>query len=188
MTPPAESSINHLIQAGTLLSDEIEFKSLISIIVEQSRDITRSDISSLFLYSQVLDEKPYLKLIYKQGIYCIKEKFLRNNELISFIEDCKETVLILERKKSPFLEILLHKEMQSGICLPINTGKTKIGIVILNSRIPFFYNNDKFSFLDAFIRLAGGMLHNSRMYRELKTHLRDSEKASVHQEPGKEKI
>ena len=82
----------------------------------------------------------------------------------------------------PFLGLLLTARMQSGIALPIATPTSKLGILILNSLSPNFFTRERFDFLDSFSKLAGGMLHNSQMYLDLRETLRRVEALERYQE------
>jgi len=105
-----------------------------------------------------------------------------SSELVDFIRESDETVVLTERKRSPFLDILCNEHMQCGIAMPLSTPKIVVGILVLNSIEPGFYNRDKFNFLDSFSRLAGGMLHNSRMFKQLRDYLREIEELHLYQE------
>jgi class 3 adenylate cyclase len=62
------------------------------------------------------------------------------------------------------------------------TPTGKIGILFLNSRHAGYYTRDRFLFLDSLTQLAGGMLHNSQLYRELQRQLRHVEELERYQE------
>ena len=44
--------LEELVRASSLLSQEISFRSVISSLVEQSLDVTHSDLAVLYLYPQ----------------------------------------------------------------------------------------------------------------------------------------
>ncbi|NIR98554.1 MAG: GAF domain-containing protein, partial [Gammaproteobacteria bacterium] len=92
-------------------------------------------------------------------------------EWVQFVEECEEAALLLEPQPGPFMGLLLHPDMHSGIALPIYTQAAKLGLLVLNARAPLFYNRERFQFLDSFAKLAGGLLHNARLFRELKEYL-----------------
>ena len=98
------------------------------------------------------------------------------------MEDCREAVVLLSRRKSPFEGLLLNERMQSGIALPVTTPKADIGILILNSLQPNHYGRERLRFLDGLLQLASGMLHNARLYRELEEYARHIEELERYQE------
>ncbi|MFW6250800.1 MAG: adenylate/guanylate cyclase domain-containing protein [Alkalispirochaetaceae bacterium] len=175
--------LEELVRASSLLSQEISFRSVIASLVEQSLDVTRADLAVLYLYPR--DDhgsSGELKSSFQRGRYEVPRSFARESELVSFLEDCQEAVVLLSRRESPFLELLLHEEMESGIALPVFTPKAAIGILILNSRSPNHFGRLRLRFLDGLLRLAAGMLHNSRLYRELEDHARQIEELERYQE------
>ena len=151
------------------LSRENKLSAMISILVEQSLDISKSELAGLYLYPESGGNP---KLVYKRGWYSLPPELSRRSELISFAEDCNETIVLLSRKKSPFAGVLLDKKMNSGIILPIMVPTERLGFLILNSDRENFYSGERFRFLESVSKFAGGMLHNSVLYTQLQEHLR----------------
>ncbi|UCF99327.1 MAG: guanylate cyclase [Spirochaetaceae bacterium] len=174
-------TLDELVRAGSLLSHDPNFRYMASILVEQTLDISKSDLACLYIRSDP-EHRSDLNLIHRRGRYQVPERLSRHSELVQFVEEAGETVVLLERKPSPFLELLLDSRMQCGIGLPIATPTARLGILILNSLNPNFYNRERFDFLDSFAKLAGGMLHNSRMYLDLRETLRRVEELERYQE------
>ncbi len=180
--PAAVTNLDELTRAGTLLTRQLDLKSLISIIVEQTLDISRSDIACLYMARDPEDSNSHMQLVYKRGRYPAPSRIPATSDLVDFIRESDETVVLTVRKKSPFIDILCNESMQSGIAMPLSTPKMMAGIVILNSLTPEFYSREKFNFLDSFSKLAGGMLHNSQMFKQLKDYLRQIEELQLYQE------
>ncbi len=181
-----DSTLEELVRAGSLLTRELDFKALVATLVDQSRDITKSDISCLYISDRPNAGRPDTRgdftLMYKRGKYNIPRRLPSESTLVNFITESSEAVLLLERRDHVFSDVLLEDSMKSGIALPVFTPKLKLGILILNSREPFFYNRVKFKFLDSFTKLAGGMLHNSKMVQEIKDYLKKIEELKRYQE------
>ncbi len=174
--------LKELVRAGSLLSSEIELKNLISIIVEQSKDITRSDLSCLYLSENPEKGKSTYKLVYRRGKFDVPERIYPDSETLQFLIESKETVVILDPQTKFFGDIFLNPKMKSAIALPLFTQKDNLAMLILNSTEPEFYNRTKFEFLDSFSKLASGMLGNSRMVKEIKDYLRKIEALERYQE------
>jgi len=174
--------LDELVRASALLSNEYELKPLISVLVEQSLDITHSDVAALYLFTE--PEKPVsdLKMVYKRGNFPIPAEFGKESELIDFLLECRKAVVLQERKKLAFSDLFLHPGMQSGIALPVITRKSTIGILFLNSRKQNFYNRASFNFLNSYTKQAAGMLHNSKLFRELKEYVSQVEELERYQE------
>jgi len=174
--------LDELVRASALLSDEREFKNLISILVEQSLDITRSDLAVLYLFKSRTDSKSELKSMYKRGGFEVPDRIPSDSELVEFIDECGKSVILQERKKGPFNDLFLNPQMSSGIALPLKTAASNLGILILNSRKELSYNRDSFNFLDSYTKQASGMLQNSRLYKELKDYVKQVEDLERYQE------
>jgi adenylate cyclase len=164
-------TLEELVRAGSLLSRDMDFTTMTSVLVEQSLDITRSDLACLYIHAELEQKTSSLRLIYRRGRYPVSEHFSASSELVAFIEESDEAVVLTERQESPFAELLLHPRMLSGIALPLSTPKQKLGLLILNSRKSYHYGRERFLFLDSFCKLAGGMLHNARLFQDLREYL-----------------
>lgn len=182
MEKGTEQSFEELVKAGTLLSSELNFKARISILVEQSLDITRATGACLYLRSIPDDASSDFRLSYRRGRISAPLRLLANAEWVEFIAESEEAVVILSRKPSPFVGILLEKKMESGIAFPLNTNRGLIGILVLNDRQPNFFTRDKFNFLESFSKMAAGMLQNARLHEELKEYLAKIEAMERYQE------
>lgn len=177
-----ENTVDELVRAGSLISRELNFRSLVSTLVEQSIDISRSDLAALYLYEDPEQRQSNLVLVYRRGRYEAPRHLSRGSELIEFIRECGESVVLLENRKSPFRDVFLTPDMRSGIALPISIPRATLGVLILNSRHPRFYDRRRFSFLDSFTQLASGMLHNAKLYQEMRDYLTRIEQLERYQE------
>ena len=188
MAASATQALDELVRAGVLLTRDMDFRSLMSSLVEQSIEFTKSDLACLYLYDRRQTERRKgegtggLRLMYRRGRFPVAERLGAESEFVAFLEECKEAVVLSERMASPFAELLLHERMQSGVAFPLATPTLNLGVLIINSITPEFYNRERFHFLDSIAKLAGGMLHNSRMYQELKDYLSKIEALERYQE------
>lgn len=173
--------LDELVRASALLADERDFKQLCSVLVEQSLDITGSDLAALYIFLNPEEKYGEQKLFYKRGAYSLPDKISADSELNEFLEDCGKS-LVLQERAPLFNELFLNEEMNSGIALPLYTPKHRIGTLILNSRKTLSYNRNSFNFLDSFTKQASGMLQNSRLYKELKDYVKHVEELEQYQE------
>jgi PAS domain S-box-containing protein len=173
---------SELVRASTLLSGENRFNSQISILVEQSLDISRSDLAVLYAYSDMEDPGPELRNVYQRGDYDVPSTIPRSKETVEFLEECRETLVLHDTDRPFFSDAFLHPAMRSAIVLPLMTPTGKIGILFLQSHRPGYYSRDRFLFLDSLTKLAGGMLHNGKLYRELQSQFKYIEGLERYQE------
>jgi class 3 adenylate cyclase/PAS domain-containing protein len=101
---------------------------------------------------------------------------------VDFILESNLTVVLLSRDPSPFSDLFLSADMHSGMAVPVSTTKAQLGVLVLNSTKPDHYNRARFHFINSFVALAGGMLHNARLYAELQEYLRKIEAMHRYQE------
>ena len=177
-----ETELDALTRAGALLARETDFHGLVSTMVDQAVDITRSDLGVLYLYDDTERAGGDLKRYYRRGRYPVARTIAGNDEIPRFIKECKESVVLLDRGPSPFGGVLLNPEMQSGIVLPVVSQKSRFGLLFLNSKEREFYNRRRFHFLDSFNALATRMLHNTELFRELRDNLLKIETLERYQE------
>ncbi len=171
--------LDETVRLCSALARENRLKSLFSILVEQTLDISRSELAGLYIYPEP-DKDP--ELVYKRGWHEIPVKLNRKSELVNFLEDCGEAVVLNSRKPSPFSEVLLTEVMNSGIILPLNAPGERIGLLILNSDAEGFYRGERFKFLESAAKFTGGMLHNSILYSQLQEQFRVIETMERYQE------
>ena len=176
------ATIQELVRASALLTTDQSRTSLISILVEQAQDISKSDVGALYAYPVDNTKQDTLKMIFKRGKYEIPSSFALESSLVQFMEDCGEAMIIHSMEDQFFKESLLNESMNSAIVLPLNTAKRKIGILILNSRKRDFYGKNRLHFLDAFTKLSGGMVHNVELFQEIKQKLKEIEALQRYQE------
>ena len=176
------SVLDELVRASSRLSAEKDFRNLVSVLVEQSADHSRSDLACLYVYEDPEASTGPLKMIYRRGLRDVPPRIPAGSELMEFVEECGEAVVILNYEEGPFSGIFLAEGMNSGIVLPIKSGKRSVGALFLNSRNPEHFGNQKFRYLDSLARLAGGLLENARLMKELKDYLAKIEALERYQE------
>ena len=129
------ATIEELVRASALLTTDQSRTSLISILVEQAQDISKSEVGALYAYPVETSKSNDLKMIFKRGKYDVPQAFTIDSDLIEFMEDCNEALIVHNKDSLFFKEGLLNDSMSSAIVLPLNTAKRKIGLLILNSKI-----------------------------------------------------
>jgi adenylate cyclase len=184
METPTETAsgevFSELIRASAILTRKTDASDLVSVLVEQAIDITRSDLACLYAYDE--SARSSLKLLYQRGRHAVPRTLDRRGELVSFMEDVQQSLVLLRRNQPYFSESFLSPEMNSAICLPLFTNTAQIGLLILNGRADSFFGRDRFFFLDSFVKLAAGMLENTELVEAIKAQLRQIEALERYQE------
>jgi class 3 adenylate cyclase/PAS domain-containing protein len=168
-----------LLRSGTLLSEETDFKALCSILVEQAQDVSRSDMSALYLYNQ---QETALRLFKKRGAGTVPDLLRTDGFFIDFMTELAECLVVPDDVTVHFKAALLGSDMRSAFVFPLFARQKKIGFLILNSRQPAHFTGKTIAYLDALSRLAVGSLNNARLYQELKEYLREIEELEKYQE------
>jgi len=169
-----ENTLDELVRAGAALSGQQSFKGMVSVLVEQAMDVSRSDLACLYLRLPGPEPggPPLLRLTFRRGRYRPPEHLPAADPAVGFLQDCGEAVVLLERGAGPFEGLLLHPDMHSALAQPLFASGTWLGALVLNSLNPACYGRQALRFLDSYARLAGGMLRNSRLLQELRETLR----------------
>jgi len=188
--PPAAPYLpteEDLVRASALLTQERNFRDLVSIFVGQAQDISRVDMAAFYVLKDTEDRKSDLKLAVKKGRYAVPETLSGGSEMMCFIRDCRESLVFnnqeTTRKYEAFMkEVLINPEMKSGMALPIVSFPREIGVLFVGARTPCFFNRKRFFFLDAYTKLAAGALQTSLLFGETRVQDRKIDSLERYQE------
>jgi len=193
-SPPTQEAENpdlptdeDLIRASSLLTQERNFRDLLSIFIGQAQDISRVDMAAFYVLKDTDDRKSDLKLAIKKGRYDVPETISGGSDLVCFIRDCKESLIFNNnetlRKYEAFMkEVLINPEMKSGMVLPIVSFPREIGVLFVGARTSCFFNRKRFHFLDAYTKLAAGALQTSLLFGETRAQDRKIDSLERYQE------
>jgi class 3 adenylate cyclase/PAS domain-containing protein len=176
-----------LIRAGSLLTQERNFRDLVSVFVGQAQDISRADMAAFYILKDTDDRMSDLKLALQKGRYSVPETISGGSELVCFLRDCREALIFnnneTPRKYEAFMkEVIINPEMKSGMALPIISFPRQIGILFVGARTACFFNRRRFHFLDAYTRLAAGALQTSLLFGETRIQDRKIDSLERYQE------
>jgi len=176
-----------LVRASALLTQERNFRDLVSIFVGQAQDISRVDMAAFYVLKDTEDRRSDLKLAIKKGRFAVPETISGGSEMMSFIRDCRESLVFnnqeTTRKYEAFMkEVLINPEMKSGMALPIVSFPREIGVLFVGARTPCFFNRKRFFFLDAYTKLAAGALQTSLLFGETRVQDRKIDSLERYQE------
>ncbi len=181
--PHTAGELTHeLVRAGSLLARENDARSLASVLVEQSVDITRSDIGALYLAADPEKPTSSLKLVYRRGRFELPRTIQPDAESVSLVSELRETLVLHDRDRPHFKDALLNDRMRSAIVAPLAAPRALLGVLILNAAPSEFYRYSQLRFVESFVPLAAGMLHNSELLDQLREQLRKVEALERYQE------
>ena len=179
----SRDDFDELSRASALLSMAEDFSQIQSTLVEQTCDISRSDLAALYLYTGESSEPgSALKLSYRRGRWQAPSSLVRSSQTIAFIEECGEAAVLNGRRDCVLSGVLLDPAMQSGIAIPISLPRYQAGMLILNSRAPGHFGRKRLNFLSSYCALAAGMLRSAKLFKELKERAAEIEALERYQE------
>jgi PAS domain S-box-containing protein len=173
-----QTILDDVVRAGFAVSGKLNLKRFTEALVEQLFDVTGADL--VCFYAGEKDDR--IRLLYKRGRYTVPDTLPADREPIPFMLDSRQTVVLTERKPSPFLPLLLDGSMMSGAAAPLVSGKGVEAFVILNSREPLFITRQRLRFIETLVSLAGLHFHNARLHSRLRDYTRELQAMEKYQE------
>lgn len=177
-----EPIFDELVRVGGLLTREFSVAGVVEVLLEQSVDVTASDLGAVYLYHDLESQSAWLKLVRRRGRVEIPARLSPDAETVAFVAESDATVVVHDRERAHFNDALLHGSMRSALVVPLSTPKARLGVLVVNSVRSDFYNRTRFHFLESFAGLASGMLHNSELFDQLREQLRRVEALERYQE------
>ncbi len=156
-------TLQRLSKATSCIPKSLDAGEFIQSILKQTIDITRSELACFYRQYDFHDRYSHLKIKYKIGRHETPRIIQSGSDFINFVYECNDVVILLERKKSPFIDMLLNGFMNSGICFPVSNKNLHLGIVFLNSTSPNFYNREKTLLVDSLYKLIQSTLNNLKI-------------------------
>lgn len=157
------STVEELVRTSTILTGDLGKSHIIPTIVEQSQDVSRSDLAAIYLFAP----DGSLKRTFRRGRFDTPKELAGAGELAEFMGDAAETLILHDRDRPFFGEAFLHDAMRSAIVVPIRTPDKFLGILVLNHRNPHYYGKERLAFLDSFAKLGAGIIHNNELIEDL---------------------
>jgi hypothetical protein len=148
---------DELIRVSILLLQNMYNDNFIPLLVDHCYDITLSDAAYLYLYQPTAASKTDLTLQYVRGNDKVRKTLPLQSDLVSFLRESGEAVVLSEPANSCFSELLLTENMNSGTALHIGSESQQFFILILNSLHVCHYTQERFDFLNKLAALASVM-------------------------------
>jgi len=135
-----------LLEAGILVNNAVSVDALSNILVEYANSGLNPDLLCLYRYENEFN--PNMRLKINRGFAEVPETLYNGSELVSFLFESKKLVCLNTLKKSPFEELLLSNNMESGMALALYLNKLEYGVLILNSKHPFYFLRNEIQYLE----------------------------------------
>ena len=135
-----------LLEAGILVNNAVSIEELSNILVEYANSGLNPDLLCLYQYENA--SNPNMRLKVKRGFGGVPETLHNGSELVSFLFESKKLVCLNTFKKSPFEELLLSNNMESGMALALYLDELEYGVLILNSKHPLYFLRNEIQYLE----------------------------------------
>ncbi|MFW6181697.1 MAG: adenylate/guanylate cyclase domain-containing protein [Spirochaetota bacterium] len=169
--------LDDVVRASFAVYRGLDVRRFIASLTEQLFDVTGANLACFYSL-----EGPSARLMYRRGRFEVPRTLSAREEPLAFIGDSRETVVLTARKHSPFLPLLLHRDMGSGIAAPLVSGNRVEALVILNSLEEEFFNRRRLRFTETLMQMAGEYFHNAVLHRRLRDYTRRVQALERYQE------
>ncbi len=144
---------NLLLEAGILVNKAVSVEEISNILVEYANSGLKPDLICLYQYKNPNDSN--MKLGIKRGFASPPEYILHESELFSFLLESQELVCLNTLKKSPFEDMILSDQMESGLAVAVNIAEIELSILIINSKKSFYFGKNELQYLEDLCFIIG---------------------------------
>jgi transcriptional regulator with GAF, ATPase, and Fis domain len=148
------------------LLHEKSLKNLIVSYLKKINHLSKADITVLYLRGSETDKS--FRGFIKIGHHEIPKNFSCKETVVDFLHESGEIIFLTEKKESLFLKILLNKDMQSGIAIPLTEEDFLYGIVFINFTERFLSNKKTVYLIEKFRKIMDELLNKNEIKKELK--------------------
>jgi len=142
-----------LLEAGILVNNAISAQEISNILMEYANSGLNPDLICLYQYENTLNSN--MKLVSKRGFMPVPEYLLHDSELFCFLLESQQLVCLNTLKRSPFKELILSDQMESGLAIAINIADIKLSVLILNYKQPFSFRRSEIQYLEDLCLIIG---------------------------------
>ncbi len=178
--PTERKVLSEFLRAGTLLAAKASQTEQLNVLLDQTYDISAADICCVYLHSGNT-----LELHIQRGQLQAPKTLKIDDEVIAFIEECGESLVLHEQNPSFFHSAFLLPEMHSAAVFSLNSDSqsdSPLGYLILNHHKPAHFVGERFFFLDSYVRLAAGTLQSARLFSEMQQQYKQIQEMQRYQE------
>jgi adenylate cyclase len=157
---------------------------LIESLVDQAVDISGAESACFMATKNLLPSVApmTIKNIYSRGNFSLPKSLPTKDPNILFIFECREYVLINQAEDAYFGSLILHPAWRSTIIAPMMGQNKVLGLLFLGSTDEGYFSGERLNFLDSYVKMSGGLLHNQELVAELREKLSAIEKLERYQD------
>jgi adenylate cyclase len=176
--------VQELVRASGVLGSQESRSALIESLVDQAVDISGAESACFMATKNLLPSVApmTIKNIYSRGNFSLPKSLPTKDPNILFIFECREYVLINQAEDAYFGSLILHPAWRSTIIAPMMGQNKVLGLLFLGSTDEGYFSGERLNFLDSYVKMSGGLLHNQELVAELREKLSAIEKLERYQD------
>ena len=101
------SIVDELVRTTNVLSKDMSRQTVSVSLVEQARDVTRSNVAALYIVPSEEENPQNFPLLHKRGQFDVPQMLDRENETVDFLLDSSETLVVNDPGNVFFSDIFL---------------------------------------------------------------------------------
>ena len=163
-----------LTKVAQIASSTLELREILDTISHVVADTLNKDLCSICLFKS---EKQVVCIEAAKGvskehvnIFCIKNE----DNVISKLFENLQPLVVEDIRKYPYVKVIINPdavELLSLLAIPILQNKTVIGILMIQTREPYTYNEDEINILNIISYNISAAIRNAELYRSVKSQL-----------------
>ena len=163
-----------LTKVAQIASSTLELREILDTISHVVADTLNKDLCSICLFKS---EKQVVCIEAAKGvskehvnIFCIKNE----DDVISKLFENLQPLVVEDIRKDPYVKVIINPdalELLSLLAIPILQNKTVIGILMIQTREPYTYNEDEINILNIISYNISAAIRNAELYRSVKSQL-----------------
>jgi PAS domain S-box-containing protein len=163
-----------LTKVAQIASSTLELREILDTISHVVADTLNKDLCSICLLKS---EKQVICIEATKGVskeyvnvFCIKNE----DDVISKLFENQQPLAVEDIRKYPYAKVIINPESEdllSLLAIPILQNRTVIGILMIQTREPYTYNEDEINILNIISYNISAAIRNAELYRSVKSQL-----------------
>ena len=163
-----------LTKVAQIACSTLELREILDTIAHVIADTLRKDLCSICLLKS---DKQVICIEAARGVsrehinvFCIKNE----DDAVSKLFKDQRPLVVDDIRKNPDVKIITKpetEELRSLLAIPISHDKAIIGILMIQTKEPYIYNEDEINIINIISYNISAAIRNAELYRSVKTQL-----------------
>lgn len=156
-----------LYQVGTIVSRELDFRSLLKTILDTVVDVMAADKGSILLFDQ---KTQTLRIAMAKGLKreVIQKTALASGESVAgHVFQTQQPMLVMDTSKSQEFQQIKKSTVSPGTMLsvPLISNERTLGVLNISKSMPYSFTDQDLKLFQAIANLCATAIDNARLYR-----------------------